>query len=120
MAPPQEVQERRDDLEIAGEEPPDPTVITVQPKGTYYGARPDSDDGSSGPRHGEPQLVDGALLNEPSDVEAAPAASRSRLARITGISRRNQWFSYVRTKEFWLVVLLGCAAAASQCGLDAD
>lgn len=105
---PQEVQEHQDELEIEGEEVPDPTVITVQPKGSYYGPRPDSDDDSNAPRHGQPELVDGtSMMSGESAPETTQPDTRSRIARITGISSRNQWFSYLRTKEFWIVLVLG-------------
>lgn len=46
-------------------------------------------------RHGVPQLIGGR--NEEQEVESR------------GPRGRKEWFAYIKTKQFWIVLLFGCA-----------
>jgi len=77
-------------------------TIRVQPKsGDGTGASSTSSRGRFDGAHGIPTVLDGSLELEDSD-HGAPATWQQQLR-----SRRKTFFAYIKTRDFWIVLVLG-------------
>lgn len=56
----------------------------------------------AGSRHGVPEMLD-----EPSDDNILPSPSPRMTFSDRLRQKRHTWFAYLKTREFWLVLLLG-------------
>lgn len=91
-----------------------PVEISVQPK---------DDGGNNSPRssknsrelpsdgHGAPEII-GDISAPTPPLREEEQARRSRLGLIA--SRGHGWFQYMKTKEFWIVLLLGYVSSMTQ------
>lgn len=91
--------------EIGTMETSDPTHVHVAPKGTALDGAPSPSSGSgsgnghAGAAHGRPEYV--------GDVPDVERGGRFGFSRKLFVQRKKEWFAYMKTRHFWMVLILG-------------
>ena len=90
-----------------------PVEISVQAKSAGGRSGPNTPGTSNSSRqntfeHGAPEII-GDPADTPHTETFVSAEDQTRSSRLGWlVGKRSGWFRYMKTKEFWIVLLLGC------------